>query len=324
MHDTHIAHSRPFINENCSERQLWYLHKEFGASPRDLAKYAQKPRAYGSLLIRQILNVNPATLLAIVQDPGFHEVSHRLISIGPSEGDRGIFEKRFISQKVFDLLWDIHIRHQTSDIAHFYNLFKATPGAKVATRWLFEARMHQLLTKDTTIQLFPIYHRSAPVNFIYDDYASSTNPMNREDFQLAWSEQRALPEDGSVKLQEGYYYRPTSDNFPTIDSLLLLHTTGDPSPTLLMFQITRAETHNVNPKGLDKVDGLWFPSNTRKNFVVVTPEDVQPKLTILNRKYFEERRLSPEGFKVLHYSVSNLFRVYVQLEDILMTGQIMC
>jgi len=307
VHDTHVLHSRPFLNKNCSENQLWYLHKEFGVSPRDLSKYARKPDAYKSLLIRQILSVIPATLRDIVQDPEFHEISHRFISIGPSEDDREIFEKRFISQKVFDLLWDIHIRHHTSEIAHFYNLFKATPGAKVAAGWLFEARMHQLLVRDTTIRLFPIHHRRAPVNFIYDNYAFSTNPMNQENFQLAWSEQHVLPEDGSVELQEGYCYRPTSDNFPTIDSLLLLHPTGDPSPTL-MFQITRAETHNVNPKGLDKVDGLWFPLNTRKILVVVTPEDVRPKLTV-PKKYFEERGLSPEKFKVLHYSVSHLFCV---------------
>jgi len=307
VHDTHILHSRPFLNKNCSKNQLWYLHKEFGASPRDLSKYARKPDAYKSLLIRQTLSVIPAPLRDIVQDPGFHEISHRFISIGPSEDDREIFEKRFISQKVFDLFWDIHIRHHTSEIAHFYDPFKATPGAKVAAGWLFEARMHQFLARDTTIRLFPIRHRRAPVNLIYGNYASSTNPMNQENFQLAWSEQHVLPEDGSVELQEGCYYRPTPDNFPTIDSLLL-HPTGDPSPTFLMFQIT---------------DGLWFPSNTRKILVVVTPEDVRPKLTI-PKKYFEERRLSPKKFKVLHYSVSHLFRVYVQLEDILMTGQIMC
>lgn len=224
--------------------------------------------------------MNPAILEAIVQNPGFLEVSHRLISIGPSEGDRGTFEKRFISQKVFDLIWDIHIRHHTNEVAHFYTLFVAIPGTKIAAGWLFEARMHELLAKDTTIRLFPIRHRTARVNIVSDNYDSYNNPVNPENFQLAWSEQHVLPEDDSVKLREGYYYRPASDTFPTIDSLLLLHRTGDTSPTLLMFQITRAEKHDVNPKGLDKVDGLSFPLDTRKFFVVVTPGDVRPTITV--------------------------------------------
>jgi len=37
----------------------------------------------------------------------------------------------------------------------------------------------------------------------------------------------------------GHYYRLPAANFPTIDSLFLIHPTGEPSPILPMFQITR-------------------------------------------------------------------------------------
>ena len=55
---SHILHSRLFFGKACTELQLWHLHKESGASPRDLVRYACIPDDYKSLLVREITSAD--------------------------------------------------------------------------------------------------------------------------------------------------------------------------------------------------------------------------------------------------------------------------
>jgi len=139
--------------------------------------------------------------------------------------------------------------------------------------------MHELLRKGTRIQLYPIRGHPATANFIYDDYTASKKKEDPIDFQLPESEEHRL--DEGVKLSIGKYCRPDVSNFPTVDSI---YAEGvDPSSTLTMFQITRnKKEHDVNPEGLDRIDklDLGLVKNVRKQLVVITPEDIQPKIKV--------------------------------------------
>jgi len=211
---------------------------------------------------------------------------------------------------VFGLLWDKYLKHQTAEMERFYNLFTGTPGTTVSAGWLFEARMHQLLTGETTIRMFPIHGHRAKKNFIYSDYTASLTQNNPQSFQWTSSEQYSLPEDDLDELHTGRYYRPDSTSFPTIDSLLLIRPPDRSQPVLLMFQITRNKTvHDVNPIGLRKIDTLNFPSNAARYYVVVTPERIFPKITIPMEHFEGQPQGSPDRlFTVYHYPVHHLFR----------------
>jgi len=216
--------------------------------------------------------------------------------------------KDFASKTVFGLLWDRYLKQRTAEMEYFYNLFTGSPGTSVSAGWLFEARMHQLLARENTIQMFHIHGHRAKKNLIYSDYTASLGRNNPRSLQWTSSDHYTLPKDHTVELQEGHYYRPDSTSFPTIDSLLLFRPPGGSPPILLMFQITRNKAeHDVNPRGLREINTLNFPSDAHRYYVVVTPEGVRPKITV-PMEHFKGQQGSPdELFTVYHYPVYQLF-----------------
>ena len=267
------------------------MHKEFGASPRDLVRYACIPDAYKSLLVREIANAD--------DNRSFRDV----IIVGPSEASRGYFEEKFASRPVFDLLRDISLEHRTEKMAHLYEIFRIGPSITmtIAAGWIFESRIHQLLTRRKIIRLFPIFGRRVGKNPTYDYYAAS---------QLAESEQHLLSEGDA--LEEGHYYRPGSADFPGIDSLLLVHPPGELLSILLIFRITwdRGE-HGVSADSLRKIDDLELPSNAHRCYVIPTPEDILPKVMVSMEQFWAERRwLLHDAFPVFYYPARRLFEDY--------------
>ena len=167
----------------------------------------------------------------------------------------------------------------------YYNTFRNHPFGATSAGWVFEFRMHQVLQERRTIQLVRMHGHVAQVNYIYE---TPTAP-DQTTVHLAVSTEVDIVEATKAQLKRNQYYRPESTTFPAIDSLLLIPTpNGDPTDVLLMFQITRNRTdHDVNQKGLEWLGRLKLPSNTRKYFVVVTPEGIHPKITA-PIKYFED------------------------------------
>ena len=261
-----------------------------------MIEYAPTPDSYSNLLAREIANADA------------NSPFHRFIIIGPSQDNRGTFEKKFASRLVFDLFWDIYLKYRTNQMEDLYNPFRDSPSTAMSARWIFGSRMHQLLTRQKTIQVFPILGRCAGEDLIYDDYTASKEQKDSMSLHLTDSEQYLLPEDDSVELQEGRYYRPNPTNFPKIDSLLLFHSPDEQSPVPFMFQITQTEEHDVNPKGLDRVNNLKFPSDACRYYVVVTPKDIRPKITVPT-EYFRDKgqQFLPDTFPVFHYPVRQLF-----------------
>ena len=145
----------------------------------------------------------------------------------------------------------------------------------------------------------------------YDDYSASEDNKDAIDLQLPASDDYSLEDviEDATQLHIGYYYRPRDASFPTVDSIFFIHPPGE-SPILLMFQVTRIkDSHDVNLRGLEIIKKL-LPPGVRTYYVVVTPTNITPQITI-PKSYFEDQgvqRLSAEKmseiFPVFHYPVN--------------------
>ena len=272
-----------------------------------MAFFASDPIEYESLVLAKVWAIDPNNLRQTFNNEHFGNVSHHILVIEPLPTNHWLFVKRIASRRVFEMLWEKHLKTRVSDMKYFYDLFRATTTTASSAGWVFEFRMHQLLTRQQTIRLFPITQDNpGPKNFIYRGYPGE-NPI---DLQLIKSDEHRLLED---EFHANRYYRPTSTNFPTIDSLLLIHPPDSP-PILLAFQITRnKKEHDVNEAGLQRIDKMIKKlkstedtQNARLYFVVVTPEDVEPEIKV-HKAYFGmtgNEKLPVEKFQVFNYPVS--------------------
>ena len=281
VHNAHVFCSRPYLGKGTyAERQLWYLHDEFGASPRALAEYAADPGTYETRLHKEIEKMTAESLPKIFRDPGAYQPSHYIVTIQPSPTNRGRTANRIASRRVFEILWEKHICSRINLMQDFHDLFVASPITATSAGWVFELRMHQLLRKAQTLQLFPVRGRCANADFVYKDYTASKKKINPTDIQLVDSEEHDLAK--GVELEEGRYYRPKAITFSAIDSLLLIHPPGEPSPILLMFRVTRnKQTRDAKLlSGLRKIDELNLPSDVRKYYIMITPKGIWPKISV--------------------------------------------
>ena len=272
---------------------------------------------YEEIVFEKIDALDLDSLRQIFRNPNSCDSSHYIITIAPLPTNRMRFGKEIASRRIFELLWEKYVQHRIDIMAEFYELFLASSVTASTVGWIFERRMHQFLAEKRTIRLFPIQGRPADAKFVYNCYAASAARSGGENFSLTRSEEYELVEGGELK--KGRYYRPKPINFPAIDSLRLTHTRSE-SPILLMFQITRNQKElDVSLGGLRRIDELHLPPNTRKYYVVVTPEAMQPNITI-PRVYIEKGGMprekgkqkakqadeSPgpeEAFPVFHYPV---------------------
>jgi len=250
--------------------------------------------------------MDPPVLRSTLQRPECQDSSHLITTIEPSPISRSDCEKTVASQGVLELLWNTHLKDQVSEMKRFYDLFRSSPVSASAAGWVFELRMHQLLRQGNSIQLFPVGRRgsASKLNYFYCNYTASEQGKDQKVFQLSASEEHLLNEE--VQLRVGHYYRPQTSNFPTIDSLFLVHPPGGPSPILLMFQMTRnKKEHDVNEGGLCRIEAMDLPRNTRKYYVLVTPRDIQPKIKApkVYLKAGRKSRKFDKDFQVFHLPV---------------------
>ena len=213
----------------------------------------------------------------------------------PSPTSRLVYEKTITSKGVLRLLWDQYLKNSVADMEYFYDVFEGSSVTASACGELFELRMHQLLRWGYFLKLFPLAlgRAASPKNDFYSDYSTSHKQQRLQSYWLIASEEHPLRE--GIQLEINHYYRP-GKNFPSIDSLLLIHPEGDKPPILLMFQITRnKEKHDVKPSDLERVRGLGLPEGTREYYVVVTPLGREPKIEV-PKGYFG-------GVEVFHHPV---------------------
>jgi hypothetical protein len=283
VHNAHCFCSRPYLGLSSGgphdESRLRYLYDNYRASPRELGAYAPVPEEFEGLVLAQVQQMLPDTLRRALQAPDSDESSHLITRAEPSSTARFLTKKTIASPGAFKLLWNEHLKHQVSDTAYFYNIFQSGGSITAsAAGWIFEFRMHELLTQGYLINLFPLRLRSTNERRKFDVYDKSADSYERN-FQLAASSE--YPLDRGINLELDRYYRPEARNFPTIDSLPLIRPINEASPILLMFQMTRSQDgHGVEEAGLEIINGLMFPPGTRMYYVVVTPLGTEPQIRV--------------------------------------------
>ena len=261
-----------------AESTIRSLYDTYRAPPRELALYGSKPETIQQLVETQVEKMDFDAMRNALWSTDSSKSFHLIMRVEPSNS-RFKPCKMIASPFAFNLLWDRHLRDQVSETAHFYNLVsEGGPGTASNAGWIFEFRMHQLIRQGYLMKLFPIGRtRSTSTKFdVYNNYTNFHNERNAEHFQLAESQEETLGE--GIKLKVNQYYRPTAPNFPSIDSVLLIHPANS-SPILLMFQFTRRkDEYDAKEDGLNQVDGLRVPRGTRKYLVVVTPSGREPQI----------------------------------------------
>jgi len=251
-----------------------------------------------------INKIEPGQLRRAIQDPGSLDFSHLIVTIWPVPPDQFSFKVQFASKHIARLLWAKHIHSQVDDMQHLYNLFSANDVTAASAGWTFEFWMHELLRRKQTLKLFPILRSSnrGSVNLIYDNYTATSGRKSAKTFKLRASAEYPLME--GVRLDNNHYYRSEASNFSAIDSLLLICPALCKPPVLLMFQMTLAkEVHEVKLRGLQKVDDLDIFPGAQRYYVIVTPEKIQPKITV-PIEYFEGKEVD-KTLKVFHYPVGS-------------------
>lgn len=258
--------------------------------------YASNPTDYENLVTREIAWLKPEKVQCALDDPNFDIAFHHILVIEPSPTSRGVPEKRIASRRVFELLWKEHLRHQVSDMKYFYDRFQASATTAASAGWVFQHRMHQLLSRKRTIRLYPVFRGPSRSNqSIYKGYPGE----NPTDVQLARSDEYPLVEGGGFHVNR--YYRPESTDLHSIDSLLLVHPPDVP-PVLLMFRIIGSEKeHDVNEDDLRRIGELDLAEGTRMCYVIVTPEGVEPEIKV--PRMVDEGQLSDNMFQVFNYPV---------------------
>ena len=216
------------------------------------------PARYVDRITEQIGSISPSDLQHIFHPSEPNEAFNLITITEPGPGSRSVCRKRAASRPAFEIVWDHRIRHRVSDMRYQYNVLRLSPDTTPAANWAFELRMHDLL------------RRGNPIRLTY------------QDLQLPQSEERPLDKGGRVCI--GRYYRLQATDASTINSLFFFNPPGKSSPILLAFQITRDEECHINEETLRRIDGLDLSphTNVRKFFVVVTPDDIQPKIEVPN------------------------------------------
>ena len=288
VHSTHGFCRRSFLGIQRGgphqESQLRYLYDTYRASPRALARRASEPRRFENRVTQEVREFLPHVLRAALSSLD-SDASSLIVRMEPDPDARDKYRKTIASRHILDLLWERHLKYETDEMAHLYAALQGSTVTAPAAGGILELRIHQLFTsKEYPLRLFPLLRgKSNRTKFhLYDNYSASYKEENVTLLKFTVSEVHPL-DKGNVQLQIDHYYRPTANNYPSVDSLLLIQPTngGKPSPILLMFQIVRnEEDHDVKEVGLERVKELGLPPDTRKYYVVVTPLDKQPRILV--------------------------------------------
>lgn len=115
--DSEVLQARPLLTDKFTERQIWHLHKEFGASLRDISHFADKPFEYENLLRIEVAKAIANRL------PPYH-LSHFIMTTGPRPDNRGLESKEFTSRRVFEMLCERDAENRLDPMSALYDRFQ--------------------------------------------------------------------------------------------------------------------------------------------------------------------------------------------------------
>ena len=112
----HIFCSRPFLGldgTTHTERQLWHLYHEYGASARSLTYCAHDPSFYETRAAAHVgsLSLDPSILEDALPFPPLIKFCYLAVLVEPSPTSRSVPEKRVASPRLAEMLQD-KLRHK--------------------------------------------------------------------------------------------------------------------------------------------------------------------------------------------------------------------
>jgi len=252
------------------------MHYLYGASFRDLIKFAHQPNIYDAMVNEGMKRLSPldfSKLLRTTEDTV--NGCNLLVSTGPLPTRRDLPERKVISPYVLERICDQVLKNNVKEMKDLYQSLQNRPTTAAAVEMIFKYQVHRFLRKRRTIKLLPIDSSNGRVCV----WATGTEVVE-EKFRLPKSEELVFTDKPDTPLEVGTYYRPRNNNFPTIDSWLLVRLSPQELPVLIAFHIApNKDTCDVDRSGLATVDEL-VDAGTKKYLVVVTPAGVELKMTM--------------------------------------------
>ena len=312
-------HSRHLIRRFSlkSEKDLWYLYSKYGASAGSLFGHADRPKEYEALVKDEINWLSPKKLTRLLRQPNaVAENFHYVISAGPMPGDRSEAERKFASTYVLEQCCKRILEDDAEALKKYYNILYDDPTTFAAARMVFGYRAHLFLREARVLELFPNLCRfskskkikDAGKSAFYDDYKATKDTMPTKQVELPGLKEHVITDETEKCVEYDTYYRPEHNNFPSIDSWVLLRP-GDPAepPIFLMFHITtNVSSHDIKQMDLRMVDKLDIPANAWRCLVVFAPREVGPRIGPGMSKDYEEKKYRgsidlDRDFPVFHY-----------------------
>ncbi|KAM6495094.1 hypothetical protein JOM56_009717 [Amanita muscaria] len=190
-------------------------------------------------------------LFAVVlhtQDSDKSQTIHRAFQVRPKSSENRFWESRVVEPvsawALSEMLIELR-KKSMADAYKFYCTIKGSPDSARLRGHIFEIYLHRYLEISRTFTIKSLDNSSATPEICF---TSGTNHLDFEDNRF--SDHLA----SSVQSNTSWYLRPQSPVFPFFDSFLYLPGISHPdfSP-LIALQVTTAADHDINIKGLEKV-----------------------------------------------------------------------
>jgi hypothetical protein len=159
-------YSRSLLPNPPSEKELWRIHLDYGASLRDMVAYARNPRRYDKWVTNAISRLSPEQLIALLESAeNADDNTHFLVTTGPSPNDRTEPERKIASQYILGKCCQQILGNRLADMKKLYQMLHGQPALSVSAGMLFEYRAHQFIREGGAVDLFPITGSLATTNF---------------------------------------------------------------------------------------------------------------------------------------------------------------
>ncbi|KAF8349128.1 hypothetical protein F5887DRAFT_1156874 [Amanita rubescens] len=188
------------------------------------------------------------------QDSDKSQTIHRAFQVRPKSSENRFWESRIVEPvsawALSEMLIELR-KKSMGDAYKFYCTIKGSPESARLRGHIFEIYLHRYLEISRTLTIESLDNSSATPEI---RFTSGTNHLDFEDNRF--SDHLA----SSVQSNTSWYLRPQSPVFPSFDSFLYLPEISHPgfSP-LIALQVTTAADHDINIKGLEKVQRALKP-----------------------------------------------------------------
>ena len=258
------------------------------------------------------------------QDSDKSQTIHRIFQVRPASAKDRFWECHLVepvSAWAFSEMLNELRKQSMAEAYRFYCTIKGSPESARLRGPIFEIYLHRYLETSRTFTIKSLDNASATPEI---HFTSGTNHLDFEDSRF--SDHLA----SSVQSNTSWYLRPQSPVFPSFDSFLYLPGISHPgfSP-LIALQVTTAADHDINIKGLEKIQRALKPrdpdlkclrpANDRKMIILFVVPDTLGK-TFGAQKITGKAKVEHWYAKTAQYVVTlseeELFKFYAQTETL--------